>query len=264
MIVELGGVRFSIAGALTEGERLLLEQFQPSTSPGARPIAIQLVEEESTAPATFGDAALTYDEGELHLEHLDFDARYDPSRHVATLIRSSRGSYPLHVTLRALLSFEVARSGGIPLHSAAVQFGEGAVLFHGRSGDGKSSIARRLGLPVFTDELTVIRETSDGFIAHGSGFWGSLEAERRSNDRGAHPIVALITLRKGGPLQLVETPAKNVIRSVLPSLLVPPTAPLWNEAISALQKLIRSVPSFELSWSLEDDPLPLLRHQFEQ
>lgn len=67
--------------------------------------------------------------------------------------------------LRVCLAYRCLLAGGVMLHSAAVLIDGKASLFVGRSGAGKSTIAKlavKIGLEVLSDDLNVALPTGDG------------------------------------------------------------------------------------------------------
>ncbi len=71
--------------------------------------------------------------------------------------------------LGQVLSFALVKRGVEPLHSTAAVVDGGAVAFLGDCGYGKSTLGAaflRAGSPVLTDDLLVLEERPEGFIAH--------------------------------------------------------------------------------------------------
>ncbi len=100
--------------------------------------------------------------------------------------------------LRITAAYRLLAAGGVLLHSAGVRAGEGAWVFVGRSGAGKSTVAglsAERGLEVLSDELNALS------IVEGSprvermpfaGDYGRYEAERHS-----YPLRGVSLLRQG-------------------------------------------------------------------
>ena len=109
--------------------------------------------------------------------------------------------------LRPLLAARLLASGGLLVHSAAID----GYLFAGRSGAGKSTIAR-LGLearlPVLSDDLNAVVPDEHGFAIAPLPFTGDLDASEVSNERTR--LRAVMGLEKGDreavrPMSLAET-----------------------------------------------------------
>jgi len=109
--------------------------------------------------------------------------------------------------LRPLLAARLLASGGLLVHSAAVN----GCLFAGRSGSGKSTIARlglQAGLPVLSDDLNALVRDGDRFAIAPLPFTGDLEEHEASNAQA--PLRGVFGLEKGEredvhPMTLAET-----------------------------------------------------------
>jgi hypothetical protein len=67
--------------------------------------------------------------------------------------------------LRVLVAYRFQELGGVVLHCAAIASPQGARLFLGRSGAGKSTVSRlaeERGITVFSDDLNALRLEADG------------------------------------------------------------------------------------------------------
>ncbi len=109
--------------------------------------------------------------------------------------------------LRPLLAARLLATGGLLVHSAAVN----GYLFAGRSGAGKSTIARlglEAGLPVLSDDLNALVPDGERFAIAPLPFTGDLEEHQISHERT--PLLAVLGLEKGDreevqPMTLAET-----------------------------------------------------------
>jgi hypothetical protein len=109
--------------------------------------------------------------------------------------------------LRPLLAARLLAGGGLLVHSAAVD----GYLFAGRSGAGKSTIARlglEAGLPVLSDDLNALVRDGERFAIAPLPFTGDLEEHEVSNQQTA--LRAVMSLEKGDreqvqPMTLAET-----------------------------------------------------------
>jgi hypothetical protein len=108
--------------------------------------------------------------------------------------------------LRPLVAARLLATGGLLVHSAAVQ----GLLFAARSGGGKSTIARsaiNAGLPVLSDDLNALIREDDGFAIAPLPFTGDLELHETSEE--ATPLRMVVSLDKGDserlrPLSLID------------------------------------------------------------
>jgi hypothetical protein len=109
--------------------------------------------------------------------------------------------------LRPLLAARLLATGGLLVHSAAVN----GYLFAGRSGAGKSTMARlglEAGLPVLSDDLNALVPKGERFAIAPLPFTGDLEKHEVSNEQT--PLRRVFGLEKGDredvrPMTLAET-----------------------------------------------------------
>jgi len=77
--------------------------------------------------------------------------------------------------LRSLIATILPRLGGMLIHSCGLRHAEVGVVFPGRSGAGKTTLARKApdADDVLSDELVAVRRDDDGgWRVHGTPFWG--------------------------------------------------------------------------------------------
>lgn len=237
---------------LTPAEQALVESL-PRSSATAADFTIQL----RGRPDGFHSGASQADPAEVtsepplvRLTHPRFSATVDLHQSTALLERNGDVAYPLLVLLRLVASSLITTSGGLPLHSSAVLFGSECLLFFGRSGAGKSTIAGRLERPVLSDELVYVRNRR----ASATGFWGSLPPEKQAVIDGAFEVRAAISLEKGGPLALTRMTPSEALPELLAVTLVPRATSLWHHALPAVVSFASAVPVYRLRWSLSDSP----------
>jgi hypothetical protein len=109
--------------------------------------------------------------------------------------------------LRPLLAARLLATGGLLVHSAAID----GRLFAGRSGAGKSTIARlglEAGLPVLSDDLNALVPDGELFAIAPLPFTGDLQEHEISNEQA--PLRAVMGLEKSDredlhPMTLAET-----------------------------------------------------------
>jgi hypothetical protein len=96
--------------------------------------------------------------------------------------------------LRPLLAARLLATGGLLVHSAAVN----GFLFAGRSGAGKSTMARlglEAGLPVLSDDLNALVPDGEQFAIAPLPFTGDLETHEVSDEQT--PLRGVLGLEKG-------------------------------------------------------------------
>jgi hypothetical protein len=83
--------------------------------------------------------------------------------------------FALDCMLRVLYATVLPRVGGMLIHGCGLRHAEVGVVFPGRSGAGKTTLARKSpdADDVLSDELVAVRRDEDGaWRVHGSPFWG--------------------------------------------------------------------------------------------
>jgi hypothetical protein len=89
--------------------------------------------------------------------------------------RCEANPYSFDCLLRVLHATVLPRVGGMLIHGCALRHAEVGVVFPGRSGAGKTTLARKSpdADDVLSDELAVVRRDDDGaWRVHGTPFWG--------------------------------------------------------------------------------------------
>jgi hypothetical protein len=156
-------------------------------------------------------------DGKWHLRRGDFRAQWDPHAGRGS-IRQSANPYSIDSVLRIVHTLVLAREGGFLLHAASAIRNGRAFLFSGVSGAGKTTISRLVpaDATLLTDEISYVRNGSDGYYACGTPFAGELA---RVGENKSAPIGALYFLAKG-PENKIETiepadAARSLMRNIL-------------------------------------------------
>jgi hypothetical protein len=164
------------------------------------------------------------------------------------------GMKVLDMVVRAEVTLAALEAGGVALHASAVGLGEGGVLFSGRSGAGKSTVARQLaaeGGLVVCEDLAVLRPDRDGgWCVHGTPFGEG--APRRVR------LVRTLALERGPRGVRAVTPgqsARHLARNL--ALCVEDQATV-GAALAGVTALARAVPAGVLTWHLGETVRPAL------
>ncbi|MBI5494842.1 MAG: hypothetical protein HY904_07415 [Deltaproteobacteria bacterium] len=158
-----------------------------------------------------------------------------------------RSMAALDVLLRADATVRALEAGGCAFHAAAVVLADGAHLFPGVSGAGKSTVAQHLareGGRVLSDEFVVVVPSPGGvWTVHGSPFWlGSAEPARlaRAWQLGRGERAAVTGLDAGSVARLLT---QNL------SLVVEPEGGVAR-ALAVVARLAGDVKGGELRYGL--------------
>lgn len=196
--LELGiaGVHLSIEW---EGQGVLQprlqERYSAFTTAEPRTCHIRVkVHEKTSSPthARLESVKVRQAEGGWRFVYDTFvaDATFALDKVEVTCVQSE---YAFDTFLRALLALYLPYQRGVLVHACALVEGDRAYVFAGRSGSGKSTIARMLAeqVHVLSDELVVLRQTEVGWEAFGTPFWGEFQRAGMNIHAPIHGIYLL-------------------------------------------------------------------------
>jgi hypothetical protein len=172
----------------------------------------------------------------------------DPEASAELTIASHTPVRGVDYFLRVVLSALAYRSGGLLLHAAGIVRDGRAFLFFGRSGSGKTTVARNApGDLVLNDDLVLLQPESGRWMAYGTPFTNPSQTRPSA---GSAPAAALLRLVQSQQV-LIEplTGARALAELVacVPVLNASPAPPLER-----CRMLLLSVPAYDLH--LRPDP----------
>ncbi len=155
--------------------------------------------------------------------------------------------------LRVLTAYRLLEQGGAMLHSAGVTDGAAAWLLLGRSGAGKttsSQLCLERGATVLSDDLNAVCFEGEGRPRLARlPFTGDLG--ERSGGQASHPLAAVLRLVKGTQEQLRAISPAAALAGLVAAAPFVNRDPWRREALlEVLERLARSVPAYELTFSL--------------
>jgi hypothetical protein len=161
-------------------------------------------------------------------------------------LRYSAG-YPVD---QLLFMYYLARRHGLLLHAAGLAAAGRALIFPGVSGAGKSTLAQQFLMRgtsgLLSDDRIIVREMEGRHVAFGTPWPG--DAGVAVSD-GA-PLGAILFPAKGADTCMRELSSQAALDRLLPA-----ASMLWHEQelltsqLETCERLLGSVPAFELSWS---------------
>jgi hypothetical protein len=139
--------------------------------------------------------------------------------------------------LKVLLSFLAIEHGGLLLHSSAVHNGEEALLFMGKSGAGKSTIAQILSSEwdICNDEFNLLLPEGNTFILYPSPF-GTYK-EIPGNRRKCYKPIHIFSICKSTENSIFPISRKQSIMELFKNICTFPSTDSYS------QKLITNVHS---------------------
>src|SRR5207249_11128453 len=97
---------------------------------------------------------------------------------------------------RILYSLALVEAHGLVVHAASLVKDGRAYLFSGRSGSGKTTVARlSADATLLSDELSIVRMSGGSAVCFGTPFRGELAL---AGEARAAPLVGMYFLRRGG------------------------------------------------------------------
>lgn len=176
-------LNISIAGAVLKLEctdeaflrELLQERYAAFVSLEEKP-DIHIVLQPHSSPPThvrIESVKVRQAEGGWRFVYDTFVADVTPTADGAE-VACLRSSYAVDSFLRTLMALYLPQHNGVMLHASAVRYRGQGYVFAGRSGTGKSTVARLLAsiAEVLSDELVAIRRMPEGWQVFGTPFWG--------------------------------------------------------------------------------------------
>ena len=154
--------------------------------------------------------------------------------------------YAVDSFLRALLALYLPQRQGVILHAAAVRDAGRGYLFAGRSGAGKSTVARLLCdlAEVLSDELVAVRRTPDGWQVYGTPFWGDFA---RAGANLHAPLHAIYLLKHAAQHRVEPLSRGDALRALLQcSLQFAEGAQVAEWMLNVVSALARDVPACRL------------------
>jgi hypothetical protein len=164
---------------------------------------------------------------------------------------------------RVLAAYRLLEEGGAVIHSAGVTDGAAGWLLIGPSGAGKTTSSRlclERGAGVLSDDLNAVRlDAGGGARLVGLPFTGDL-GDLGERSAAAYPLRALLRLAKGTEDRLRPLTPAAALASLVAAAPFVNRDPWRREALLAtLERLARSVPAWELTFSLEGGLWDILR-----
>lgn len=226
---------------------LAAERWEPS----GPDYALYLETSPNLLPGDESSPRVSREGNRVRMRRRDFHLEMDPA---AREIRATVAGnvYSLDSLLRVLYSVALLEVDGLLLHGSCVLAADGGAHgFFGRSGAGKSTVAR-LSRPrvALSDELVVVRRLPEGFHAFGTPFWGNLESH--GENRRA-PLRALLSLVQDTEVFLRPLRRGEGFRRLQQCVLFFARQEPWvSQVVDLTDRLAREVPPQALHFRKDD------------
>jgi hypothetical protein len=146
-----------------------------------------------------------------------------------------------------LLMYILAGRQGALIHSAGAVVGGGGLVFAGRSGAGKSTIARQFlaagTTPLLSDDRVVVRNVGGDYFAFGTPWAGDAQI---ALNRSA-PLRSVLFLHHGPANRVERVAPRDAFEKLLPMVSIP-----WydraaiGQITSFCEELTRDIPAYDL------------------
>jgi hypothetical protein len=221
-VVRIGDIAIALR---TDNQRFLeaLSQRYAGFQSSSQPDVILDLDLTDNGPVSDNDVRVRRDvdananANEWLFERGDFRARWDPLTGRGH-VRQNSNPYALDSVLRILHSLVLTARGGFLLHAASAICDGRAYLFSGVSGAGKTTITRLAPdfVTLLTDEISYVRLSPGGYLAHGTPFAGELA---KAGENTVAPVSALFFLEKGPDNRVDELHPAEAVRRLMRNIL---------------------------------------------
>ncbi|MCS6829439.1 MAG: hypothetical protein NZ749_02230 [bacterium] len=171
-----------------------------------------------------------------------------------------RSVYAVDSFLRALMALYLPQRGGVIIHASAVRHAQRGYVFAGRSGMGKSTVARLLsGLAeVLSDELVAVRRMPEGWQVFGTPFWGDFA---RAGVNLSAPLQAIYLLQHAEQHRLEKLSRRDALTAILQcSLQFAEGAQVAEWMLNVVSALVRETPVYRLHFLPDTGFWELIQH----
>ncbi len=204
--------------------------------------------------------------GRLAAERHDFSASLDVPARAGRVSLAVADHIALDSFLRVTWSLALLPVDGLLVHAASVVRGGRAFLFAGRSGRGKTTIARlSTDDVVLADELSIVRLDASGMPpgargarCHGSPFYGDLA---RPGPNESAPLAAVCLIDQADRHVLEPLTPARAVAALLPHVVCfVRAADVARRVFDVAAEIVETVPCFTLSFRRDAGFWELLDH----
>jgi len=209
----------AIIPAIKERYRDFLESASPVRACAPKPLQIDLgfSGKIDNCPVAGHEVAVTLKNNVLFFARNDFAVEINTKKMTGSA-QASANIYSVDSLLRVIFSWLSTGRGGFLIHSAGIASVNHASLFVGKTGAGKSTIAKKFARKrILSDELVLVKlKNNKTSFAYSTPFWGELEQGSGNLER---KINRVYFLNKAPALKMEQTGAGETVKKLLANTL---------------------------------------------
>jgi len=250
--LAIAGLRATVVTRHRDILAVVRDRYKGFLSPGTADWRIEVDVRPATGHRSDDDVLVSRDgaPGRFVVRRGDFAATVDLPVRRASVAFLDANEYSIDSFLRILYSLALVEARGLIVHAASLIRNGRAYLFCGRSGSGKTSLARlSTDATLLSDELSIVRTSDQWARCHGTPFWGELA---RAGDDGSGRLAGIYFLQHGRQHAVKAVTRRQALERLLPNVLFfARDADLTARVLEIAAGLIEAVPCFDLSFRLD-------------
>lgn len=174
----------------------------------------------------------------------------------------------LNYEIKNIFAGTLLMGDGCLIHGSSMVLGGGGLIFAGKSGQGKSTIAGVLKLPILADDRSIIRFIKRQPFVFGSPFY---ERQNFAKVPGRYRLKAIFMLKKDKVMRvkIEKISPKQAIFKLIPHIVVNEAVPAgvlkhqYSKAFDLAKLLARTIPVYNLSFPFPSESYQLKREIYD-
>jgi hypothetical protein len=247
--LEIAGLHAAILTRDPEVAGIVRERYRGFLSPTIPAEMSAWRIEMNAAPAlSLPDDVVVRPDGapsRFHVTRGDLAGTVDLGRRRGTVSLAGPNEFSIDSFLRIVYSLALVDAHGLVVHAASLVRHGRAFLFCGRSGSGKTTIARLSpDATLLSDELSIVRIEDRRARCYGTPFWGELA---RAGEACAASLHAIYFLHHASRHAVESVGPRHALERLLPNVVFfARDADLTARVLGIAADLVEVVPCFDL------------------
>jgi len=250
--IAVAGLRTAVVTRDPDVAGVVRDRYKGFLSPGEPDWRIEIDVRAAAGRLSDDDVVVSREggPGEFLVTRGNFAGTVDLRQRRGTVTLADSNEFAIDSFVRILYSLALVEARGLVVHAASLIRNGGAYLFCGRSGSGKTTIARLSpDATLLSDELSIVSLAEATARCHGTPFWGELA--RAGEDRAA-PVAGIYFLHHGSRHAVEAIKPRQALERLLPNVLFfAREADLTARVLSIAADLVEAVPCFDLAFRLD-------------